>query len=185
MQKGVEAVRMARKAGVEPNGFFLMGLSGDTEQTMRQTIDYARKLKLDVAKCGITVPFPGTPMFDRLHSAGAIRSYDWDRYNLYQSAESLFDHPNLDWPVICEYVRKFYSELYFRDPSYLWRRLRFMVRNMEVLWNVYYAIKFWMVRRRKPTLPSTENYAYRDLWRKLDINGDDIHSYARAVRPRP
>src|SRR5690606_33621602 len=31
LDKGVEAVEMARRAGLEPNGFFLVGLTGDTE----------------------------------------------------------------------------------------------------------------------------------------------------------
>ena len=43
VQQGRKAVKMARSSGLDTNGFFLLGLSPDTETTMEDTINYARR----------------------------------------------------------------------------------------------------------------------------------------------
>jgi anaerobic magnesium-protoporphyrin IX monomethyl ester cyclase len=177
LEKGVEAVELAQRAGLEPNGFFLVGLTGDTQETMQDTIDYARRVKLDTMKCGITVPFPGTPMFNRLRQQGRIKTFDWDRYNVYQNAEALFDHPTVEWPIVRAYLKKFYRDAYFRNPGYIWRRLLFMIKNHEIFWNVYYTIKFWFLLWGKPKASSRETYAYENTWRALDTKPAAIRTY--------
>jgi hypothetical protein len=44
VKEGPKAVHEAQQAGIEVNGFFLLGLSGDTEETMNDTIEFARSL---------------------------------------------------------------------------------------------------------------------------------------------
>ena len=167
LDKGVEAVEMARRAGLEPNGFFLVGLTGDTEETMQDTIDYARVVRLDTMKCGLTTPFPGTPMFNSLHAQGRIKTLDWDDYTVYNEAQAIYDHPTLSWDQITRYFRRFYLQAYVLNPRYLWRRLRFTVRNRELFWNVYYTMKFWRLLGRSKA-PEAERYRYDDVWRELD-----------------
>lgn len=167
LSKGVDAVEMARNAGLEPNGFFLVGLTGDTEETMQDTIDYARKVRLDTMKCGLTVPFPGTPMFNALHAEGRIKTFDWDEYTVYNEAQAIFDHPTLSWDVITKYFHRFYLQAYVLNPAYLWRRLKFTLRNHELFWNVYYTMKFWRLLGKSKD-PGEEEYRYADRWRPLD-----------------
>jgi anaerobic magnesium-protoporphyrin IX monomethyl ester cyclase len=168
LEKGVEAVEMARRAGLEPNGFFMVGLTGDTEQTMQQTIDYARSMRLDTMKCGMTVPYPGTPMFTGLMQQGRIKTFDWDNYTVYNKAENIYDHPNLDWPVIKRYFKKFYTEAYFRNPAYMGRRFWFMIRNHEIFWNVFYTLKFFAMLWGREKMAEKESYAFEQRWRALD-----------------
>ena len=136
---------------------------------MQETIDYAKRVRLDTMKCGMCIPFPGTPMFQQLNDAGRIKTYDWDAYTVYNDAEEIFDHPSLDWPTISRYFKRFYTQAYLRNPSYMLRRLRFMIRHNEVVWNVYYTAKFWMMLRRSGPAPEDEAYAYEDRWRPLDL----------------
>ena len=58
VEQGKVAVRKARAAGIDTNGFFLLGLSPDTEESMLDTIEFARALELDMLKFGITIAFP-------------------------------------------------------------------------------------------------------------------------------
>jgi radical SAM superfamily enzyme YgiQ (UPF0313 family) len=169
LEKGITAVELARKAGLEPNGYFMVGLSGDTEATMQDTIDYARTVKLDTMKCGMCVPYPGTPMFKDLHRQGHIKTLDWDNYTVYNRAENIYDHPNLDWDTITEYFEKFYREAYLKNPAYMWRRLRFMVKNNEIFWNIFYSVKLWAMVRGKEKELQPEKYAFADRWRPLDL----------------
>ena len=182
LDRAVEATRMARKAGLEPNGYFMVGLTGDTESTMQETIDFARKVELDMMKCGICVPFPGTPMFTELHAQRRLKTLDWDEYTVYNDAESLFDHPQLEWPVIRRYFKRFYSQAYFRNPRYLWRRLLYMIRTGEVLWTIYYTLKFKLMLWGPKHRTVEETYAYESTWRPLDLRLDD--DLASPVVPR-
>ncbi|PJA14483.1 MAG: hypothetical protein COX65_05620 [Elusimicrobia bacterium CG_4_10_14_0_2_um_filter_56_8] len=116
-----QAVKMAKKAGLEVYGFFMLALPGDTETTMRQTIDFAKELDLDMAKAAITIPLPSTPYFEELDKAGRIKAKEWSKYNLYFPAKELYDHPTLDWKTVEDYQRKFYREFYFR-PGFIVKR---------------------------------------------------------------
>jgi anaerobic magnesium-protoporphyrin IX monomethyl ester cyclase len=172
LEKGVKAVEMARKVGLEPNGFFMVGLTGDTEASMQDTIDYAKRVALDTMKCGITTPLPGTPMFDALRRSGRIKTLDWDQYTVYNKAEALYDHATLDWDTIKRYFDKFYVEAYFKNPRYMWRRFVFMLRNHEIFWNVLYAARFWLVMRGTGKPPERERYEFEQVWRRLDTRID-------------
>ncbi|MDJ0950178.1 MAG: radical SAM protein [Alphaproteobacteria bacterium] len=168
LAKGIQAVELARNAGLEPNGFFMVGLTGDTEASMQDTIDYAKRVRLDTMKCGMTVPFPGTPMFRQLQAQGRIKTFDWDQYTVYNSAENIFDHPSLPWSVIKRYFRKFYREAYLMNPTYMWRRLVFMIRNHEIRSNIFYTLKFLFLILASRPQPQKENYAHEKRWRELD-----------------
>ena len=168
LEQGERAVRFAQDAGLEPNGFFLVGLTGDTEGTIEDTIQFARKLPLDSMKCGICVPFPGTPMFQDLHRDGRIKTFDWDQYTVYNRAERIFDHPTLSWDRLRHAFQRFYSQALVRNPAYLLRRFRMMVRNHEIVWHVYYTFKFWKLIWGRQKAVEAERYAYEDRWRPLD-----------------
>ena len=102
------AVRLARKAGIDTNGFFMVGLSADTEKTMDDTIELARKLPLDLMKCSIAIAFPGTKMFNSYVEKGLVRSFDWDEYMMYTD-QDLFAHEHLSFNTIQHYMKKVFS----------------------------------------------------------------------------
>ena len=60
------AVSWTAAAGIRAKGYFMLGLPGDTEETMEQTIEFAASLDLDDAMFSLTTPFPGTRMWDDL-----------------------------------------------------------------------------------------------------------------------
>jgi anaerobic magnesium-protoporphyrin IX monomethyl ester cyclase len=61
-----QAVRWTHDAGIETKGYFMLGLPGDTEETMEQTVNLAVELNLDQAMFSLTTPFPGTQLWDEL-----------------------------------------------------------------------------------------------------------------------
>lgn len=61
-----ETVENCKNVGIETKGYFMLGLPGDTEETMRETITFAYNLDLDETMFSITTPFPGTDMWDAL-----------------------------------------------------------------------------------------------------------------------
>lgn len=75
-----QAVASIRAAGMETTGYFMVGMPGETQETIKQTLDFSTGLKLDFIKIGVCVPLPGTPMFSELEQAGRLRTRDWGRY---------------------------------------------------------------------------------------------------------
>jgi radical SAM superfamily enzyme YgiQ (UPF0313 family) len=65
-----DVVAAARRAGILMNGFFMLGLPYDTEETMRRNIEHARSLPLHQAMFFITIPFPGTGLHDIVKEKG-------------------------------------------------------------------------------------------------------------------
>jgi len=61
--KAERALEWAKKAGIMNWGYFIIGLPGETEETIRQTIDFSKKLPLDIALFHVAAPYPGTPFF--------------------------------------------------------------------------------------------------------------------------
>jgi radical SAM superfamily enzyme YgiQ (UPF0313 family) len=115
------AVRMARTAGIETTGFFVLALPGDTEKTMQETIDLAVSLDLDFAKVSIMTPLPATRIYKQLEAQGRLKTKDWTMYNLYMPANQLYVHDNLDWDKVNIYFNRFYRRFYLR-PSFIWKR---------------------------------------------------------------
>jgi len=90
-----QAVKWTRDAGIMSKGYFMLGLPGDTEETMEQTIQFASELDLDEAMFSLTTPFPGTRLWDELcqRRPGTEFNADFSRayyYNNYTAEISPF-----------------------------------------------------------------------------------------------
>lgn len=168
IEQGKKATALARDAGLETNGFFMLGLTADTEQTMLDTINFARELPLDMMKFGRTIAFPGTDMFNRYHSQGIISSYNWDDYFTY-SNESLFTHEHLSRETIEQYTQIAYKRAMLYNPGFIWRRLAHGLKTGGLFWDTYYALKFYLM----PTLsiPVASRYYARERWPHYDFRG--------------
>lgn len=116
-----DAVRWAREVGFETFGYFMIALPGETEETIKDTIRFAKGLKLDMAKFNVTIPLPGTKMFEEWDRRGLIKTKDWTKYNFYAPYYELYNHPTLSQEIISKYYRKAYHSFYF-SPLYLLRR---------------------------------------------------------------
>jgi radical SAM superfamily enzyme YgiQ (UPF0313 family) len=99
-RKGVNPDRAAhslawsRAAGIKNWGYFIIGLPGETESTIRQTITFAKSLPLDIALFHIAAPYPGTPFFDEVVKHGWFRpGVRWEEVDMDES--TVVDYPQL------------------------------------------------------------------------------------------
>jgi len=67
-----KAVRLAHRAGLLTQGFFIFGLPGETEATIEQTIKFAKKLPLDKAQFLLLDVIPGSALWDELKFADKV-----------------------------------------------------------------------------------------------------------------
>ena len=146
LERGRQATRWARQCGITVMGYFLMGLPGETEQTLRETIDYACSLGVDFVKYNLVIPLPGTRLHDMWKDR--IQVAHWDQYNFHLPARNLYQHPNLDWDTLEAYLRAGYSRFY-RRPSYLLGQVARMVRQRRLLVSVRTALQLLLGPREK------------------------------------
>lgn len=74
------AAKIAKDAGMQTTGYFMVGIPGESNQAMQRTLEFALSLELDFVKIGICVPLPGTPMFQAAKQQGLLRTTDWSQY---------------------------------------------------------------------------------------------------------
>jgi anaerobic magnesium-protoporphyrin IX monomethyl ester cyclase len=99
-KKGVDPERAklslgwSREAGIKNWGYFIIGLPGETEATIRQTIDFSKSLPLDIALFHIAAPYPGTPFFHEVVRNKWFRpGTRWEEVDMDES--TVLDYPNL------------------------------------------------------------------------------------------
>ena len=89
----IRAVRAARASGISIIAYYMLGLPGETEATIRATIELARALDTDFAHFYRATPFPGTELFEQAHRSGRLSSTDWSRY--FHGASDVLSLPGL------------------------------------------------------------------------------------------
>ncbi len=67
-----EVAETCRKIGIQTNAYFVLGMPGETDQSLERTLELCLSLPLDGIGLFIATPFPGTRMFDECVSAGLI-----------------------------------------------------------------------------------------------------------------
>jgi radical SAM superfamily enzyme YgiQ (UPF0313 family) len=85
LAKVKEAMRMSQEAGISALASFIIGLPGETEETLRKTVEFAEELRLEFGSLygfHVLAPFPGTEVRERAAEYGLeILSHDWSRYD--------------------------------------------------------------------------------------------------------
>ena len=121
-----EAVRLSREVGLQTIGYFMIGSPGESPETIRQTIQFAKKLKLDFAQFAVTTPFPGTKLYDLYLDGRKEGNVPWESFVYAGSGGGIapvFESRLLNRDDIQYWTRRAYREFYLR-PSYPWQRIR-------------------------------------------------------------
>ena len=70
LKRAVSLTKTARSLGMVTYGFFMIGLPGDSSETMKQTIEFAINMNPHFANFSICIPFPGTELFEEIKKKG-------------------------------------------------------------------------------------------------------------------
>lgn len=117
------AIEQTHEANIQSVGYFMLGAPGETPETIRQTIDFAKSLYLDFAQFSVTIPFPGTDLYNQYLHSGNI-STEWDDFiyaSLKSSSTPVFETEMLSREDLQKWNAKAYREFYMRY-SYIWKR---------------------------------------------------------------
>lgn len=116
------AFRLAKKIGLETWAFFMFGLPTETEETIKDTINFAIKLNPDVAKFHILKPFPGSDVYKEFMEAGLLLDNNFDHFGIHtppvHRLETLSPQDLLKWH------KKAYRYFYLRPSMFVKQLLR-------------------------------------------------------------
>ncbi len=85
-EQAFKALTWSKAAGINNWGYFIIGLPGETEETIQETIAYAKELPLDIALFHIAAPYPGTPFFYEVVENNWFRpGTKWEEVDMDQS----------------------------------------------------------------------------------------------------
>lgn len=127
-----KAVKLTKEAGLRADCFFMIGLPGDNAKTMQRTINFAKSLKPNTATFSITLPFPGTELYEEVKLNGQF--YVDTRFGLdygYNTANVNYVLPGMDRKEILTYYKKAYRDFYLRPSQAL--RMIMDIRSFEEL----------------------------------------------------
>jgi anaerobic magnesium-protoporphyrin IX monomethyl ester cyclase len=129
-----ETVALIRKCGLRAKGLFMMGLPGETEESIRATSDFVMSLGLDDMNMAKFTPFPGAPIWNGIEKEGVLEN-DWQQMNCLNFVfvpKGIKSRERLD-RLYNGHVKRFYS-----SPE--WRR-RFMRRLWQHRRSLWYLLK--------------------------------------------
>ena len=73
-----EKIEVIKKAGIRVKGLMMMGLPGETESSIRKSMDFVFSLPVDDINVSKFTPFPGTPLYENARELGSFEE-DWAR----------------------------------------------------------------------------------------------------------
>jgi radical SAM superfamily enzyme YgiQ (UPF0313 family) len=134
------------KLGLTVHGDFIVGLPGETRETLRNTIDFAKRLDVETIQVSIAHAYPGTEFYDYAKQNALV--------NVSMSDGEGHQLPNVIYPGILdegemvEWVERFYGEYYFR-PKAAWRIVRKAIFNGKERKRLYKEAKEYLTLRAK------------------------------------
>lgn len=128
----VRAFRMTRNVGIETLGYFMIGIPGETRETIRQTLDFAMELDPDYAQFAIATPYPRTELYAQAKKKCLLEKTDWESYSYFgDSATPVMRTESLSTEELRDELRRVTRSFYFRR-RYVLKKL-FRMRSFHEL----------------------------------------------------
>lgn len=123
-------VAAARRLHVKTHMSVVLGLTGETRETLQRTFDYACAIDVDSIQFSLATPLPGTTMYATLQAQGALTAQGWSEYDGANTAVMRCENlskEHLESFMAASHSRWLRAKL--RQPRWLLRQLRFLART--------------------------------------------------------
>jgi hopanoid biosynthesis associated radical SAM protein HpnJ len=167
VERARQFTKDCHKLGLVVHGDFILGLPGETHDTIRNTVAFAKELDVETIQVSVAHAYPGTELYDYAVKNGFMVG---DNKMVDEGGHQLahIQYPGLPADDILEAVHRFYDEYYFR-PKAVFRILRKAAFNSVDRKRLYKEAKTFLKVR-----------AMRHKWVKDKREKDDS---AAAVAP--
>jgi radical SAM superfamily enzyme YgiQ (UPF0313 family) len=120
IKKGVKVERArqfakdCRALGITIHGTFIVGLPGETKETIQETIRYAREINPHTIQVSIAAPYPGTALYEQAKANGWLPDDGAVLVDEHGVQTAALSYPHLNRTEIFDSVETFYKKFYFR-----------------------------------------------------------------------
>jgi radical SAM superfamily enzyme YgiQ (UPF0313 family) len=159
VQDAVRTIGLCNKHGVKTWAYFIIGLPGENRQTVRETINLAKRLPLDIALFHVAMPYAGTEFYFQAVANGWLNTSDWKHFDMNDSAVLGYDDFSAE--EILNATKRAFREFYFR-PRQVWRLLKMMRASgdFSMVWSVARNFFSWIFSRQEDrVVPKTLDQA--------------------------
>lgn len=152
MKKGItleqsrNAVMWAKEAGLNVRAFFVLGTPGETLGTIRDTIEFAKSLPLDVVTFYTITLYPGNELFEIAKKEGTVLHKDYSQYSPlidFDETELAYVPEGMTQEQFKSAISSAHREFYLR-PGFILRQVLSIRRPEDV---VRYARAFFTIIR--------------------------------------
>jgi hopanoid biosynthesis associated radical SAM protein HpnJ len=129
-----EFSKNCRELGLKIHGTFIVGLPGETKETIKETIEFAKEVNPYTLQVSLAAAYPGTYLYNQAKQNGWLLEEDnGGRLVADQGIQvSSISYPHLSHEDIFSSVEDFYSQYYFR-PGKIWEITSEMLTDWEMM----------------------------------------------------
>jgi hopanoid biosynthesis associated radical SAM protein HpnJ len=138
--------RDAHKLGLTIHGDFIVGLPGETPESLKNTIEFAKSLDTETIQVSIGHAYPGTEFYDYAAQNGLVSIDGMTDEGGHQLPHVVYQ--GLDRADLVDWVERFYGEYYFR-PKAAWRVVRRAMFNNNDRKRLYKEAREYLALRSK------------------------------------
>ncbi|MDO9711839.1 hopanoid biosynthesis associated radical SAM protein HpnJ [Paracraurococcus lichenis] len=106
-----------RDLGITIHGTFILGLPGETKETIEETIRFAIETNPHTLQVSLAAPYPGTFLFDQAAREGWLDTANTEYVDAHGVQIAPLAYPHLSHTEIFDSVETFYRRFYFRAPK--------------------------------------------------------------------
>jgi hopanoid biosynthesis associated radical SAM protein HpnJ len=144
VERARQFTKDCHKLGLKIHGDFILGLPGETRETIRRTIDFAKELDVETIQVSMAHAYPGTELYDYVLKNGYLNKHKMVDESGQQLAH--IEYPGLPADEVMDSVHQFYDEYYFR-PKAAFRIVKKAIFNSEERKRLYVEAKAFLKTR--------------------------------------
>lgn len=128
-----KAFRLTKKNNISASASFMIGLPGETWETVEKTLQLAFDIEPDYCQFVLTTPYPGTKLYDYAKKNGyLVKDYDFDGYDAYGLAEEAVIRTEKMSNKELMRAQKYVHRKFYLRPKYIIKRLLSIRSLMEI-----------------------------------------------------
>jgi radical SAM superfamily enzyme YgiQ (UPF0313 family) len=140
IEKIVESVELSIKKGFFVTGTYILGLPGENEKDVLNTIELAKRLATHIAHFYLPIPYPKSDFYYQCEEAGGLRKdLAWEDFNMFDDARPVYVNPDIGLEKMLE-LKSRAVRAYYRNPKVIYRNLR-CIESVEDIKKYYTAAK--------------------------------------------
>lgn len=112
-----EFTKNCHELGIKIHGTFILGLPGETKETIQETIRFAQEINPHTLQVSLAAPYPGTALHKQATENGWLDENNAELLDDKGVQIAPLHYPHLSHTEIFSSVEDFYKKFYFRAPK--------------------------------------------------------------------